>query len=188
MFSFIICGMYLLPLLLCLVSGDDSAVSSLMSGAGDAVSFCVSVTGGICLWSAVTELWEECGVSERLSSLLMPVLRRLFPKGSKSKSFSAAISENVSANILGLGNAATPAGIRAAQSLAEIGTPAADELCILVVLNTASVQLVPTTAAAVRAAAGAASPFDILPAVWFSSACALAAGLASAAFLRKLWR
>ena len=188
MFSFLICCMYLTPLVLCFVSGDASPVSALVSGAGDAVSFCVSVAGGICLWSAVTELLEECGASERLSALLRPVLRQLFPEGSKMKSFSAALSENVSANILGLGNAATPAGIRAAKDLAELGTPAADELCMLVVLNTASIQLIPKTAAAIRSAAGASSPFDILPAVWFSSACALAAGLVSAAILRKLWR
>ena len=187
MFSFIICCMYLIPLVLCFVSGDVSPVSALMSGAGDAVSFCVSVAGGICLWSAVAELLEECGASEKLSGLLHPVLCRLFPKGSKVKGFSAAITENVSANILGLGNAATPAGIRAAKNLAEMGG-AEDELCMLVVLNTASVQLIPTTVAAIRAAAGASAPFDILPAVWFSSACALAAGLVCAAFLRKLWR
>ena len=188
MFSFLICCMYLIPLVLCLVEGDGYAVSSLLSGAEDAVNFCVSIAGGICFWSAVTELLEECGAAEKLSDAMMPLLCRLFPNGSKNESFSAAISENVSANILGLGNAATPAGIRAAQNLSKMGDTASDELCMLVVLNTASIQLIPTTAAAVRSAAGAVSPFDILPAVWISSVCALTAGLVSASLLRKIWR
>ena len=98
-----------------------------------------------------------------------------------------ALTENLSANLLGLGNAATPAGIRAAQGMARLGERARDELCLLVVLNTASLQLLPATVASLRAAAGASAPFDILPAVWFSTLCSLAVGLGSAALLRRIW-
>ena len=98
----------------------------------------------------------------------------------------AALAENVSANLLGLGNAATPAGIWAAQGLARLGQR--DELCLLVVLNTASLQLLPTTAASLRAALGAAAPFDITPAVWLSSALSVTAGLGAAALLRRIWQ
>ena len=98
----------------------------------------------------------------------------------------AALSQNVSANLLGLGNAATPAGIRAARGLAGLG--AEDELCLLVVLNTASIQLIPSTIAAVRASQGAVSAFDITPAVWISSVLSVCAGLGAAAVLRRLWR
>ena len=95
----------------------------------------------------------------------------------------------MSANLLGLGNAATPLGIRAACRMARgCGGIASDELCLLVVLNTASIQLLPTTIAAVRSAAGCRSPFDILPAVWFSSVLSVAAGLLMAKLLSKLWR
>ena len=97
----------------------------------------------------------------------------------------AALSENVSANILGLGNAATPAGIRAAKAMARQGEK--EELCMLVLLNTASIQLIPSTMAALRQAAGAAAPFDIVLAVWFSSIAALAAGLLAAAVFKRLW-
>ena len=93
----------------------------------------------------------------------------------------ASLSENVAANLLGLGNAATPAGIRAAKGLKRLGARA--ELNTLVVLNTASVQLLPTMAASLRAALGSVSPFDITPAVWLSSAMALAAGLAAIGLL-----
>lgn len=96
----------------------------------------------------------------------------------------AAVSGNLSANLLGLGNAATPLGIRAARRMAlgAEGT-ASNELCRLVVLNTASVQLLPTTVAAVRAGCGAAAPFDILPAVWISSLLSVSVGLLTA----RLW-
>ena len=111
--------------------------------------------------------------------------RLLFPRGARDGETRAALAENVSANLLGLGNAATPAGIRAAQGLARLGQR--DELCLLVVLNTASLQLLPTTAASLRAALGAAEPFDITPAVWLSSALSVAAGLGAAALLRRVW-
>jgi spore maturation protein A len=90
-----------------------------------------------------------------------------------------ALSQNVSANMLGLGNAATPAGIKAAKGMLRQseGEGASDELCRLVVMNTASVQLLPATVAAVRAAAGAANAFDILPAVWISSIVSVSVGL-----------
>lgn len=97
------------------------------------------------------------------------------------------LSANVSANLLGLGNAATPAGIAAARELAAMGTEgvSGNELCRFVVLNTASIQILPTTVAAMRASAGAASPFDILPAVWISSAVSLMVGLTAARLMEK---
>ena len=129
---------------------------------------------------------EICGGTRRLSSALGPVLRLLFPNSSKDSAVMDALSENVSANILGLGNAATPAGLRAAKAMAKKGF--VNELCLLVLLNTASIQLIPGTIAAVRQSAGAASAFDILPAVWFSSAVSLGTGLLAAAVFRRLWR
>ena len=124
-----------------------------------------------------------------LSRLLRPGLGRLFPRAARDRDTMDALAANVSANFLGLGNAATPMGIRAAQGMARLsdrpGT-ASRELCLLVVLNTASIQLLPTTAAALRASAGSASPFDILPAVWLSSAASVTAGLLAASLLARL--
>ena len=95
----------------------------------------------------------------------------------------------MSANLLGLGNAATPLGIRAARRMAQgCGGTASDELCTLVVLNTASIQLIPATIASVRAAAGCRTPFDILPAVWLSSVLSVTAGLLMARLLAGLGR
>ena len=103
---------------------------------------------------------------------------------------SHALSANICANLLGLGNAATPMGIQAVKRLQDPTRPdyATDELCRLVVMNTASIQLLPTTVAAVRQSAGCASPFDILPCVWVSSMLSVSAGLMAAKLLGRVWR
>lgn len=172
------------------ITGQLSAVSSAaMAGAQAAVELCLSMAGAICLWSGVMTLMDRCGLSQKLARLLRPVLRRLLPSASRDSETLAAVSANVSANLLGLGNAATPLGIRAATRMAEgCGGVASDELCRLVVLNTASIQLLPTTVAAVRSAHGCAAPFDILPSVWLSSALSVAAGLLAARGLQAVWR
>jgi len=161
------------------------AGNALIVGASAAVSFTLELLGAVCLWSAVMELLERSGAVKALTRLLAPLLRRLFPLSSRDGGIMSAISENVSANLLGLGNAATPAGVRAAQGIARLGEPAKDELCRLVVLNTASIQLIPST---IAAANGAASAFDIMPAVWFSSVVSVAVGLAMAKLLARVWR
>ena len=172
------------------ITGQLSAVSSAaMAGAQAAVELCLSMAGAICLWSGVMTLMDRCGLSQKLARLLRSVLRRLLPNASRDSETLAAVSANVSANLLGLGNAATPLGIRAATRMAEgCGGVASDELCRLVVLNTASIQLLPTTVAAVRSAHGCVAPFDILPAVWLSSALSVAAGLLAARGLQAVWR
>lgn len=172
-------------------TGQAAAVSSAAAqGIQQAVEFCLSVGGMICLWSGVMEVMRRSGLSARLSRLLRPVLRRLFPGASRSEETLDALSMNVSANLLGLGNAATPAGIRAAQamSLSAQNETATDELCLLVVLNTASLQLLPVTIASVREAAGAAVPYDILPAVWITSLCSVSAGLLAGKLLARFWK
>lgn len=160
-------------------------------GAGAAVKVILETGGLICLWSGVMELLRRSGVTAGLSRLLKPVLGRLFPRASRDGATMDALCSNVSANLLGLGNAATPMGIKAALGMARLtDTPgtASRELCLLVVLNTASIQLLPTTAAALRAGAGAASPFDILPAVWLSSAVSVTVGLTACALFSRLAR
>ena len=100
-----------------------------------------------------------------------------------------ALAANVSANLLGLGNAATPLGIEAARGLAKRSPGTAnDALCMLIVCNTASIQLIPTTVAAVRASAGSAAPFDILPAVWLASALSVCTGILACKILARVWR
>ena len=167
----------------------DAVANAALEGAASAVELSISMAGIMCLWSGVMEVMKECGISAKLARAFRPILRKLLPESSRDEETLAAITANVSANLLGLGNAATPLGIRAARRMAVgCGGIASNELCLLVVLNTASIQLLPATIASVRAAAGSAAPFDILPAVWVSSVLSVAAGLAAAALLSRLGR
>lgn len=173
-----------------LLGGTLDAVSAAaLSGAASAVTLCLSMAGALCLWTGVMEVMERSGLAAKLARLFRPPLRRFLPQASRDTKTLAAVSANVSANLLGLGNAATPLGLKAASRMAKgTGGVASDELCLLVVLNTASIQLVPATVASLRAAAGCGTPFDILPAVWLTSLLALAAGLGMASLLRRLPR
>ena len=188
--TYIWSGMVLLSLIFGAINSTVAQVSTAaMEGAAAAVELCISLLGALCLWSGIMEIMRVCGFSHALARFFRPILRRLFPRASHDEDTLFALSANISANLLGLGNAATPMGIRAAEGMARsCGGIASDELCRLVVLNTASIQLLPTTVAAIRASCGAASPFDILPAVWFSSALALGSGLLACFILKHLWR
>lgn len=158
-------------------AGNMQAVSAAaMEGACAAVELCISICGPLCLWTGFMELMRRCALTDKLSTLLSPLLRRIFPVAYKDAECASSLSANFSANLLGLGNAATPAGIRAVQRMSLI-PGAENELCRLVVMNTASIQLLPTTVAALRAACGAGNPFDILPCVWISSAVSVSVGL-----------
>ncbi len=184
-------GMVVVSVLCGLATGRGAAVASAaIEGAGAAVELCLSIAGMLCLWTGVMEVMRRSGLAEKLSRLLGPVLRRLFPGAAKDRDAMDSISANVSANLLGLGSAATPLGLEAARRLSRKGPPgvASDELCMLVVCNTASLQLIPTTVAAVRASAGSGTPFDILPAVWLASALSVAVGITACKGFSRVWR
>ena len=133
---------------------------------------------------------EAAGLNERLSHLLRPLLRRLFPQACGDDAARKALCGNLAANLLGLGNAATPLGIAAVQRMRQLSGSgrASDEMCRFIVLNTASVQLLPLTVTALRSNAGAVSPMDILPAVWVTSLCSVAAGISAAALFSRWYR
>ena len=177
-------SMIVFSILFALATGRTEAVAAAaMEGAVAAVELCLSIGGLICLWSGIIEIMNRAQLSETMARLLSPILKRVFPSASKNREIKQALSANVSANMLGLGNAATPMGIRAAAGMASgldgivRSNTASNELCRLVVMNTASIQLLPTTIAGIRAAAGSSAAFDILPAVWITSVVSLSAGL-----------
>ena len=183
-------GMAVLSILCGLATGrGDLVAAAAVEGAQAAVELCVSIAGMLCLWTGVMEIMRRSGLAEGLSRLLRPVLSALFPQMSGDRGVMDSISANVSANLLGLGNAATPLGIEAVRRM-ERKSPgtASDAMCMLVVCNTASIQLIPTTVASVRAAAGSSSPFDILPAVWLASALSVGVGIAACKLLARIWR
>ena len=160
-----------------------------MEGTSAEVQLALSIAGMLCLWTGVMEVMRQSGLADQLSRLLSPILRQLFPQAARDREAMDSISANVSANLLGLGSAATPLGLEAARRLARSspGT-ASDSLCMLVVCNTASIQLIPTTVDSVRAAEGCQTPFDILPAVWLASALSVGVGIAACKLFSKIWR
>lgn len=164
--------------------------SAALIGAQNGVTLALSLCGSLCLWSGFTKLTEKNGLARRFSALLRPLLSRLFPEASRDPSALQDLCGNLTANFLGLGNAATPMGISAVRRMHALsGKPdASDEMCRLIVLNTASIQLIPSTVGAVRASLGSARPFDILPAVWLTSACSVTAGLLAARLFSRWWR
>ena len=183
-------GMAVLSILCGLATGrGDLVAAAAVEGAQAAVELCVSIAGMLCLWTGVMEIMRRSGLAEGLSRLLRPVLSALFPQVSGDRGVMDSISANVSANLLGLGNAATPLGIEAVRRM-ERKSPgtASDAMCMLVVCNTASIQLIPTPVASVRAAAGSSSPFDILPAVWLASALSVGVGIAACKLFARIWR
>lgn len=183
-------GMLLLAVLAGAISGQLGAVSAAaMAGAERGAQLCLSLAGPLCLWAGLAAVLEGSGLSAKLAALLRPLLGRLFPAAARDAQALEKISGTFTANLLGLGNAATPLGIAAVQRMHRLsgGAAASDEMCRLIVLNTASIQLLPTTVAALRASAGAARPFAILPAVWLTSLGSVTVGLLAVRLFAR-WR
>ena len=180
-------GIVLISIVFSWLTGNGTALSAaVMEGAQAGITLAVSMAGAICLWSGVGNLMEKIGLTDNLSRLLKPLLVFLFPGTKKDHALARDLSANICANFLGLGNAATPMGISAAKRMAT-GITATDELCRLIVLNSASIQLIPANVAALRASLGSAAPFDILPAVWITSLCSAGLGLCTAFALGRVW-
>ena len=180
--------MFAVSLVFSLISGDAGALSEgIMESASGAVELLISITGMLCMWSGFMRIAKDCGLIDKLARLFAPVLRRLYPDVDAESDAFRYISMNISANLLGLGNAATPLGLNAMKELRKLNDSdtASDSMVTFVVMNTASIQLLPTTVAALRRSYGGAQPFDILPCVWITSALALTAGLTSARLLSR---
>lgn len=189
--SYIWISMLLAAVLAAALNGQSAALSgAVLTGAQSGAALALSMAGAVCLWSGLSEVMDRSGLSRRLGKALLPILGRLFPSARKDAAVRAALSGNVCANLLGLGNAATPLGIRAVTGMSRYTKPgdASDEMCRLIVMNTASIQLIPANVAALRAARGSAAPFAILPAVWATSLCSVAAGLLAAWCFGRLSR
>lgn len=173
MMKWIFSGLILLSVVIGFARGDAAAVSNAaVSACAEAVTLCLTLCGIICLWSGIMRVAQRSGLTEIVAKGLSPILRLLFhgisPKGEAMQ----YIILNITANLLGLGNASTPFGIAAMRALEKeekSGEKATDNMILFVVLNTASLQLIPTTVAALRLQHGSANPMEILPAVWVVS-------------------
>ena len=158
----------------------ENLSNAFVDSAADAIQLLITLAGVICLWSGLMKIAEKSGLNALVSRLFAPLLKPLFPNLDKNGAAFEAISMNISANLLGLGNTATPLGLRAMKELDVLNgksARASDEMVVFVVMNTASLQLMPTMLGSLRASYGSSAPFEILVPVWISSACALTTAL-----------
>lgn len=164
--------------------------SAILSGAGDAVTLIISILGMMALWSGIMKIAQKSGITDFLAKLFLPLIKLLFPDCNPKGSAAKAICMNITANLMGLGNAATPFGIKAMKELKkESGVKnlsvATNSMITFVVINTASLQLIPTFLCTLRQNYGAKNPMDIAPILWITSLTAITAGIISTKIFEK---
>ena len=187
MLSHIWFGMIIISVICGFCTGRAEELSAAAAGGADkAVQVLISMAGVMCLWTGIMKIADKSGLTAVTARLLSPVLSRLMPEYKKESPAMKAVSANVTANIFGLGNAATPLGIAAMKEMQKtnrLGSAPNNSMVMFVVINTASVQLIPTTIAALRQAAGSLQPYAVVPYVWAASLLALLSGLGIAGVL-----
>lgn len=177
MINYIWFGMIIASVLCALCTGRLGELSTaVMDGAQDAVELSISLMGSMCAWLGFLKIAEKSGLTALLAGAFSPVIDRLFPEYRGEGEIKGKICMNLSANFLGLGNAATPLGIAAMQAMQAKNphkTAPTKGMVLFVVMNTASLQLLPVNMAAMRSACGSAQPFQILPEIWLASFASL---------------
>ena len=157
--------------------------SAVIDGAESAVQLILRLVSMLCLWGGIMEIGDKAGLTAVFSKLMYPVVSLIFPRLRKEKYVLEAISMNITANVLGLGNAATPLGLEAMRRLQSVNSNtlyASDEMVVFVVMNTAAMHIIPTTVATMRGQYGSENPMEIMPAAFLTSFCALAIAIAVA--------
>ncbi len=189
MLNYIWCGMIVVSFVTAIFTGRIEAVTNgAMEGAASAVDTCVGLLGSMCLWTGIAKIAENSGLVEVFAKLLRPVTKIIFPKLKANSAAMRAIVMNMVANILGMGNAATPLGITAMKELDKLNgrkSTASDEMCMFVVVNTASIQLIPATVISLRQMYGSQSPSEIVIPVWICSVLAVTIGVTAAKIFQK---
>jgi len=181
MMNYIWAGMILLSFLTAILTGNlEETTAAAFDGASAAIQMCITLLGFMALWTGIMKIGEKSGIIEKFAKVLSPVMRLLFPRLPKNSAAQNAIVMNMVANILGMGNAATPLGLKAMNELDKLNNhskTASNEMIMLVVLNTASIQLIPSTIIALRQAEGSANPGEIIVPIWIASLIATIVGV-----------
>ncbi|MCX7714923.1 MAG: nucleoside recognition protein [Clostridia bacterium] len=190
MINYIWGWMILLSLVVGALNGRlEYTVNEGINAAKNSITVVLSFAGIMCMWSGIMKIADDGGISSFIGKLLSPITHFLFPRLKKTGPAMRTIIMNITANLLGMGNAATPLGLKAMGELDKLSANreyATDEMCTFVVLNTASFQLIPTTIIALRAAAGSEKPFEIIVPIWLASGFAILCALVSVKLLSKL--
>ena len=162
--------------------------NSIFESAKNAVELTITFFGTVCLWNGIMQIAKETTLMEKITKILQPVMKILFPNIQKNDEANKEMSMNIVANILGLGNAATPLGLKAMKTLQkqnEKKDTLTDTMMMFIIINTASIQLIPTTVIAIRSSLGAQEPTKIIVPVWIATICAAIAGIIAAKIIIK---
>lgn len=191
MIDIIWCIMILIAIFFSLLNGTvGETLNAVGEGAKSAVNLSILMAGTMAFWVGLTRIAENSGITAKVSFLLTPILKRLFPHYASNTKAMEKISLNITANIFGLGNAATPLGLEAMQTMNEKQEYPNRDIILFVVINTASLQLIPTNIAALRSAYGSNAPFSVMPYVWISSLGALTVSILMCKLFERVskWR
>lgn len=183
MMNYIWAGIIIISIISAIYTGRINELSNaVIDGATNAVELIISMLGMMCVWTGFMKIAEKGGLTKVLAKFLSPVLKRLFSEYKNDEETLSAISLNITANFLGLGNAATPFGIEAMKKMQNGRTDknskiANNSMIMFIVINTASLQLIPSMLMILRANYGSKAPLDIMPCVWLTSIAALTTGI-----------
>ena len=167
----------------------NSLNAEIFSSLENAIKLSINLLGTICLWNGIMQIASKTSVIDKLTSFLKPIIRYLFPELRTKPKIQKEISMNMIANILGLGNAATPLGLKAMKSMQEENSQKdrlTDSMAMFIVINTASIQIIPTTVIAIRNSLGSENPTAIVFPVWIATICAAICGIIAVKILIKI--
>lgn len=170
----------LISIIFAVFTGKGSEIGGALLSSGEAsISLLLTLAGTISLWSGIMAIADSSGITKGLSTLFNPILKLLFNDYKDNNKVMNAVSTNITANLIGLGNAATPAGLRAIANMYNGENKINNSMATFIVMNTSSIQIIPTTIVAIRLSKGSAAPMEIAPCIWISSICALFVGIIS---------
>ena len=158
----------------------DKLNESIFSSTSESVNLCINLLGTICLWNGIMQIANKTTIIDKLTNALKPLIKFLFPEIDKNSNVNKEISMNMIANILGLGNAATPLGLKAMRTMQKENKnkdTLTNSMIMFIVINTASLQIIPTTVIAIRSSMGSENPTSIVFPVWIATICAAIAGI-----------
>lgn len=192
MLNYIWIGMLAIGFIVGILTGRmDLVTKAAIESSQTAVTICIGLIGVMCLWTGLMKIAEKGGMIKTISRFVQPVMRYLFPEIPKDDPAMGAIVMNLVANFLGLGNAATPLGIKAMGELQRLNRgreSASNSMCMFLVLNTAAIQLVPASIIALRTSAGSLKPTEIIVCIWIASICSTIAGIIATKIMGGLFR
>ena len=189
MLNYIWGGMIIISFITAVFNGRiEFVANAAMDGAGKAIEMCIGLLGTMCLCTGIARIAETSGLTGVFAKILRPVTKLFFPRLKQGSAALDAIIMNMVANLLGMGNAATPLGINAMKELDRLNkhkNTASNEMCMFVVINTASIQMIPSTVIALRQMYGSQIPSEIVAPVWICSICAVLLGVIAAKLFEK---